>query len=98
MLFRDIIVIHLQNYNNKRNTGQNAEFFSVQIAGKYIFHYYKEFLKRSNQSKNTTHYVADTLIPMNRFKYPDPFEDRMLRKIFGPIVEKVTGDWREFHN
>ena len=26
------------------------------------------------------------------------FENRVLRKIFGPKMEKVTGDWTKFHN
>ena len=26
------------------------------------------------------------------------FENRVLRKIFGPKSEKVTGEWRELHN
>jgi hypothetical protein len=35
---------------------------------------------------------------MKRFKYPVPFEDSMLRKIFGPNMEKVTGSLRKFNN
>ena len=26
------------------------------------------------------------------------FENRVLRKIFGPKREKVTGEWRRLHN
>jgi hypothetical protein len=26
------------------------------------------------------------------------FENRMLRRIFGPKRDKVTGDWRKRHN
>jgi hypothetical protein len=26
------------------------------------------------------------------------FENRVLRKIFGPKGEEVTGDWRKLHN
>ena len=26
------------------------------------------------------------------------FENRVLRRIFGPRREEVTGDWRELHN
>jgi hypothetical protein len=26
------------------------------------------------------------------------FEDRVLRRIFGPKREEVTGEWRELHN
>jgi hypothetical protein len=26
------------------------------------------------------------------------FENRVLRRIFGPKRDKVTGEWRRFHN
>jgi len=26
------------------------------------------------------------------------FENRDLRRIFGPVRDKVTGEWRELHN
>jgi hypothetical protein len=26
------------------------------------------------------------------------FEDRVLRRIFGPRRDEVTGDWRKLHN
>jgi hypothetical protein len=26
------------------------------------------------------------------------FENRVLRRIFGPTIDKVTGEWRELHN
>jgi hypothetical protein len=26
------------------------------------------------------------------------FENRVLRRIFGPKVDEVTGEWRELHN
>jgi hypothetical protein len=26
------------------------------------------------------------------------FEERVLRSIFGPKRDKVTGEWRQFHN
>jgi hypothetical protein len=26
------------------------------------------------------------------------FEDRLLRRIFGPKREEVTGEWRKLHN
>jgi hypothetical protein len=26
------------------------------------------------------------------------FENRMLRRIFGPMRDEVTGDWRKLHN
>jgi hypothetical protein len=26
------------------------------------------------------------------------FENRVLRRIFGPKIDKVTGDWRKLHN
>jgi hypothetical protein len=26
------------------------------------------------------------------------FENRVLRRIFGPMREEVTGEWRAFHN
>jgi len=26
------------------------------------------------------------------------FENRMLRRIFGPKTDKVTGEWRKLHN
>jgi hypothetical protein len=26
------------------------------------------------------------------------FENRVLRRIFGPKIDKVTGGWRELHN
>ena len=26
------------------------------------------------------------------------FENRMLRRIFGPKMDKVTGEWRKLHN
>jgi hypothetical protein len=26
------------------------------------------------------------------------FENRVLRKIFGPIMDEVTGEWRRLHN
>jgi len=27
-----------------------------------------------------------------------PFENRVLRRIFGPKRDEVTGDWRKLHN
>jgi hypothetical protein len=26
------------------------------------------------------------------------FENRVLRRIFGPKMDEVTGEWRKFHN
>ena len=26
------------------------------------------------------------------------FENRVLRRIFGPVRDEVTGDWRKLHN
>jgi hypothetical protein len=26
------------------------------------------------------------------------FENRVLRRIFGPKIDEVTGDWRKLHN
>jgi len=42
---------------------------SVQVAGKYIFRYYREFLKPSSQSLCT-----DRFIPKHRFKYHIPLK------------------------
>jgi hypothetical protein len=34
-------------------------------------------------------------VNLNKFR---PFENRVLRRIFGPRRDEVTGDWRKRHN
>jgi len=29
---------------------------------------------------------------------PDVFENRVLRRVFGPKRDEVTGEWRKLHN
>jgi hypothetical protein len=32
------------------------------------------------------------------YKLRDVFENRVLRRIFGPTRDEVTGEWRKLHN
>jgi hypothetical protein len=34
----------------------------------------------------------------NHFQYVRVFENRVLRKIFGPKRDEVTGEWRKLHD
>jgi hypothetical protein len=37
-------------------------------------------------------------LPLREENWLRVFQKRVLRKIFGPRREEVTGDWRELHN
>jgi hypothetical protein len=46
-------------------------------------------------------FVMEILVFSERkrfFKYMYIFEKRVLRRIFGPKRDEVTGDWRKLHN
>jgi hypothetical protein len=48
---------------------------------------------RDNNSTRGT-YLCNTVIE-HRLRV---FENRVLRRIFGPKIDEVTGEWRELHN